>query len=163
LRTTCVRRCSGRRASAATELHTVPANVAGFISRSRVGHLGTADATGQPLVVPFCYAFDGTAIFSAIDAKPKRTPARALRRVKNIAENAKVCVVIDDYDEDWQKLRHVIIQGQAEILTDGPDYRHGVDLLLDKYPQYRTMGLDPDRGVMIKVTPGRVTDWSFTA
>lgn len=135
-------------------------NVRGLISKSRVGHLGTADADGQPHVVPFCYAFDGTAIFSAIDGKPKRAGARALKRIRNITENARVCVVIDHYDEDWRKLRHVIIQGQAEILTEGPDYRRGVDLLLEKYAQYRAMGLDRDQGVVIKVTPARITHWS---
>ena len=139
----------------------LPESVLGLISRSRVGHLGTADAAGQPLVVPFCYAFDGTAIFSSIDAKPKRRAARALKRVRNITENSRVCVVIDHYDEDWRKLRHVIIQGQAEILTGGPDYSRGVELLLEKYPQYRAMGLDREQGVMIKVTPARVTQWSF--
>src|SRR5262249_30279924 len=118
---------AARRASLVT--HTIPANVAGFISRRHVGHLRTSAATGQSLVVPFCYASDGTAIFAAIDAKPKRAEARDLRRVRNITENAKVCVVIDEYDEDWRKLRHVIIQGQAEILTEGPDYQRGIDLL----------------------------------
>ena len=134
--------------------------VAGLISRSRVGHLGTADAAGRPLVVPFCYAFDGSAIFSAVDAKPKKAAAGQLKRIRNIGENPAVCVVIDEYDEDWRKLRHVIIHGEAEVLTAGADYRRGVDLLLAKYPQYRAMGLDRDSGMMIKVTPGRVTDWS---
>jgi len=41
----------------------------------------------QPLVVPVCYVFDGRACFSAIDAKPKRVGPRALRRVRNIADN----------------------------------------------------------------------------
>ena len=138
----------------------VSPSLAGFISRGRVGHLGTADASGQPLVVPFCYAFDGAAIFSAVDAKPKRTTA-GLKRIRNIALNPRVCVTINDYDEDWSRLRHVIIQGSAEVVTDGPEYRRGAELLLEKYPQYRAMGLDRDRGVMIKVTPARVTDWSF--
>jgi len=141
-------------------MRPLPENVLGLISESRVGHLGTADVTGQPLVVPFCYAFDGTSIFSAIDAKPKRAGGRELQRIRNIGENDKVCVVINHYDEDWRQLRHVIIQGQAEILTSGPDYRRGIDLLLEKYAQYRAMGLDRDQGLMIKVTPARVTHWS---
>ena len=139
----------------------VSPTVAGFISRGRVGHLGTADAAGQPLVVPFCYAFDGAAIFSAVDGKPKRTTG--LKRIRNIAENPKVCVTINEYDEDWSRLRHVLIQGSAEVVTEGPEYRRGADLLLEKYAQYRAMGLDRDRGVMIKVTPARVTHWSFAA
>lgn len=136
--------------------------VAGFISRGRVGHLGTADANGQPHVVPFCYAFDGAAIFSAVDAKPKRATGRALKRIRNIEANPSVCVTIDDYDEDWSRLRHVIIQGRAEVLTEGPEFDRGADLLLEKYPQYRAMGLARERGVMIKVTPAHVTHWSMT-
>ena len=139
----------------------ISATVAGFISGGRVGRLGTADAAGQPLVVPICYAFDGESIFSAIDAKPKARSAERLRRIRNIRENGKVSVVIDRYDEDWTRLRYVIIQGEAELLTDGADFARAVDLLLAKYPQYRAMGLDREAGLMIRVKPARVTDWQF--
>ncbi|MDP2625704.1 MAG: TIGR03668 family PPOX class F420-dependent oxidoreductase [Candidatus Rokubacteria bacterium] len=144
-------------------MNAVPQEVAGFISSGRIGHLGTTDASGQPLVVPCCYAFDGAALFSAVDAKPKRTAPEQLTRVRNIRENPKVCVVIDEWSEDWSRLRHVIIQGEAQVLTSGADYRHGVELLLAKYEQYRRMGLDREDGVMIKVTPARVTHWSGAA
>jgi PPOX class probable F420-dependent enzyme len=140
---------------------TISANVAGFISGGRVGRLGTADATGQPLVVPICYAFDGESIFSAIDAKPKMADVERLKRIRNIRENAKVSLVIDRYEEDWTQLRYVIIQGEAKLLTGGADFSRGVDLLLAKYPQYRDMGLAREAGLMIKVTPARVTDWRF--
>ncbi|OGK76447.1 MAG: hypothetical protein A2X53_06265 [Candidatus Rokubacteria bacterium GWA2_70_23] len=72
-------------------------------------------------------------------------------------------MVIDEWSEDWSRLRHVIIQGEAQVLTSGADYRHGVELLLAKYEQYRRMGLDREDGVMIKVTPARVTHWSGAA
>jgi PPOX class probable F420-dependent enzyme len=139
----------------------IPATVAGFISGGRVGRLGTADAAGQPLVVPICYAFDGESIFSAIDAKPKTADAERLKRIRNIRENAKVSVVIDRYDEDWTQLRYVIIQGEARLLTDGADFSRAADLLLAKYPQYRAMGLDREAGLMIRVKPARVTEWAF--
>src|SRR5574341_2365542 len=142
-------------------MRTIPAAVDGFISQGRVGRLGTADASGQPLVVPICYAFDGESLFSAIDAKPKTRTAAGLRRIQNIRENAKVSVLIDRYDEDWTRLRYVIIQGEARLLTDGADFSRGADLLLAKYPQYRAMGLDRETGLMIKVTPARVTQWQF--
>ena len=141
----------------------ISAAVAGFISGGRVGRLGTADATGQPLVVPICYAFDGESIFSAIDAKPKTADVQRLKRIRNIRENAKVSLVIDRYEEDWNQLRYVIIQGEAELLTGGADFSRGVDLLVAKYPQYRAMGLARETGLMIKVTPARVTDWCFAS
>jgi PPOX class probable F420-dependent enzyme len=140
----------------------IPASVAGFIAESRVGRLGTADASGQPLVVPICYAFDGQSLFSAIDAKPKVQPPAGLKRIRNIRENARVSVVIDRYDEDWAKLRYVIIQGRAQLLTDGGDFARGIDLLLAKYPQYRAMGLRREAGLMIRVDPTRVTQWHYS-
>lgn len=144
-------------------MDAIPASVAGFIAEGRVGRLATADASGQPLVVPICYAFDGASLFSAIDAKPKRPGPRGLRRIRNIRENPRVSVVIDRYDEDWTRLRYVIIQGRAEILTDGGDFSRGVDLLLAKYPQYRSMGLKREAGLMIKVEPARVTEWQYSS
>jgi PPOX class probable F420-dependent enzyme len=142
-------------------MHAIPAAVAGFISEGRVGRLGTADASGQPLVVPICYAFDGESLFSAVDAKPKTQRPEGLKRIKNIRDNAKVSVVIDRYDEDWTRLQYVIIQGEAQLLTGGADFSRGADLLLAKYPQYRAMGLSRDSGLMIKVSPARVTQWQF--
>jgi PPOX class probable F420-dependent enzyme len=142
---------------------SLPPGVADFIASGRVGRLGTADAAGQPHVVPFCYAWDGTALFSAIDAKPKRAAPRALRRIRNIEANPHVSVVIDEYDEDWSRLRWVQIQGRAEVLLDGREYTRGVDLLCAKYAQYRAMGLDRTAGVVIKITPSHVSSWSGVA
>ncbi len=111
------------------------------------------------MVVPICYAFDGEALFSAVDAKPKTEAPERLKRIRNIRENTKVSVVIDHYEEDWTRLRHVLIQGDAEVLTGGVEFSRGADLLLAKYPQYRAMGLNREAGVMIKVTPSRVKEW----
>ena len=142
-------------------MSALPAEVTEFIANARLGRLATADGTGQPLVVLICYAWDGEALVSAIDAKPKR--AGDLKRVRNIRENPKVSVVIDHYDEDWRRLRWVIIQGLAEILTAGRDFAAGVDLLLSKYPQYRGMGLSGKGGTMIKVRPGKVLQWRYAS
>ena len=134
-----------------------------FIAGSRVGRLATAGRSGQPLVVPICYAFDGRRLFSAIDAKPKRRPDRELARVRNIRENPKVSVVIDRYEEDWARLRYVVIQGLADLLTEGGEFATGADLLLAKYPQYRAMGLSRERGTMIRITPEKVIQWRYAS
>lgn len=139
----------------------IPEPVAAFIAAGRVGRLATASASGQPLVVPICYAFDGASLFSPIDAKPKRVAAERLARVRNIRENPKVSVVIDHYDEDWSRLRYVVIQGEAEILAGGPAYDRGATLLLAKYPQYATLPLGGPDGTMIVVMPRDVRHWSF--
>src|SRR5687768_5352043 len=52
---------------------------------ARVARLATADASGAPHVVPMVFAVAGDVIYSAVDAKPKRTTA--LRRLANVHAN----------------------------------------------------------------------------
>ena len=88
-----------------------------FLTTRRVAHLATADAHAVPHVVPVCFAVDESTLYIAIDAKPKRAPGTALKRVRNILENAAVAVVVDRYDEDWTRLGWVMLRGKAEILA----------------------------------------------
>jgi PPOX class probable F420-dependent enzyme len=106
-----------------------------------------------------CYATDGRAYYSALDAKPKRIPPERLRRVRNIRANPHVALLIDHYEEDWRQLRYVMVQGQAELLAGGPEWEAARGLLQAKYPQYTTMPLSQS-GLMIKITPERVIAWS---
>ena len=126
-----------------------------FVRAARVAHLATADASGQPLVIPICFAFDGKEFFSPIDEKPKRTTR--LKRVRNIEENPKVSLIIDRYDEDWRRLAYILIRGTAKILLRGARHRRGVYLLRRKYPQYRSMAIN-DRP-MIVIIPKQLTSW----
>jgi PPOX class probable F420-dependent enzyme len=134
-----------------------PAWALALLRDARVGRLATADAAGRPLVVPVCYAFDGARCYSAVDAKPKTT--RNLRRLKNIAANPHVSLVVDVWDEDWSKLCWVIVEGRAEVLSTGAEFTRAIDRLVAKYPQYRAMGLDRSEGAMIALTPERVRAW----
>jgi PPOX class probable F420-dependent enzyme len=134
-----------------------PAWALALLRDARVGRLATADAAGRPLVVPVCYVFDGARIYSAVDAKPKRT--RELRRLKNIAANPQVSLVVDVWDEDWSKLCWVIVEGRAEILAEGAEFSRAIDRLVAKYPQYRAMGLDRTEGALVALSPDRVIHW----
>lgn len=129
-----------------------------FLQRARLGRLATASAGGEPHVIPVCYAFDGSAIYSAVDAKPKRVAAARLRRLKNLRENPRACLVVDHYEEDWARLRYVLLFGRAEILETGPDRARAFTLLREKYPQYRAMrGFG--EGPVIRLRPERVVSW----
>ena len=131
-----------------------------FIASHRVARMATADQTGTPHVVPVCYAFDGTSVYTALDRKPKRLPARRLRRVRNIQSNPRVSLIVDDYSEDWSMLRYVLVHGTAEVLETGNERDRAEELLREKYPQYAGM-LDVGSSV-IKIVPDRVTSWSAT-
>ena len=129
-----------------------------FLRQARVAHLATASAAGEPHVIPVCFAFDGDHLFTAIDAKPKRVPLGLLRRVRNLRENPRVSLVVDSYEEDWGRLRYVLIAGRGEILDEGDDRERGLGLLREKYSQYRAMP-ELGRGPVIRIVPDRVVAW----
>ncbi len=132
-------------------------NVAAFLRAARVAHLATADAGGQPLVIPICFAFDGQEFFSPIDEKPKQVSPQRLKRLRNIEENSQVSLVIDRYDEDWRKLGYILVSGRARILLTGQKHRRAVSLLRRKYRQYHSMAID--QRPMIVIKPFRVKTW----
>lgn len=135
----------------------LPPRASGLIRSAGIAHLATADRAGQPHVVPICFAFDGKCFYSPIDEKPKRTAPAKLKRLRNIAENPQVSLVIDHYDEDWSKLAYVLITASARILHRGGTHRRAITLLRKKYPQYRRMRIEIRPLIMI--TPKRITLW----
>jgi PPOX class probable F420-dependent enzyme len=139
-----------------------PAWALAMLREGRVGRLGSVDSAGQPLVVPVCYVFDGRVCYSAIDAKPKRVPGRTLARIRNIEANPRVSLTVDHYDEEWARLRYVIVQGRAELVSNGTELARSIDLLREKYPQYRAMGLGGDSALVIRIDPRRIVAWRFT-
>ena len=126
--------------------------------QARVGRLATASTIGEPHVVPVCFVFDGSCLYSAIDAKPKRVEPHRLRRLLNLRENPRACLVVDHYEEEWARLRYVLVTGRAEILETGPDRERALMLLQEKYPQYRSM-LGFGQGLVIRLIPEKVATW----
>jgi PPOX class probable F420-dependent enzyme len=131
-----------------------------FLERHRVGHLATSGADGAPHVVPLCYAVDDSALYFVADEKPKRRPARTLRRLDNIRENPRAAVVVDDYDDDWRRLAYLLVRGPARILADAAEHAAALRLLRARYPQYAAMSLeDPIAHPIVRLDPARVVLW----
>ena len=116
---------------------------------ARVGRLATVTADGRPHLVPCCFAVMGDAIVSAVDAKPKSTTA--LRRLANIKTNPAVSLLVDHYDDDWNKLWWVRVDGQARVIEAGPERDEALDVLADKYTQY-TIDRPPGPVIVIETT-----------
>ena len=94
----------------------------------------------MPHVVPVCFAIAESTLYIAIDEKPKAHPRR-LKRLRNIAENPAVCVVVDRYEDDWDRLGWVMLRGQARILSEGPEHEEAQALVRSRYPQLRRMNI----------------------
>jgi PPOX class probable F420-dependent enzyme len=135
-------------------------SIGDFLKLARVGHLATADTHGIPHNIPICFWFDGeTSFYFAVDEKPKRAIGTGLKRMRNIAENPRVALVVDEYEEDWSSLAYILIHGEASIVEDPNEYLLALRNLRDKYPQYRTMTLAPERNPIVRIATRRMHVW----
>src|SRR5260221_11250570 len=120
---------------------TIPEAVHHFILTHTVARLATADKTGQPHVIPFCYAIDGERFYFVVDEKPKRQTGKPLKRIRNMLENPQAALVIDDYSDDWTQLAYVLVTGSARLVEDEHEYSVALALLRERYSHDRTMPL----------------------
>jgi coenzyme F420-0:L-glutamate ligase / coenzyme F420-1:gamma-L-glutamate ligase len=133
--------------------------VAAFLSAARLAHLATADASGAPHNVPLCFWFDGARFYFVLDEKPKSRPGRELKRMRNIAANPRVALVVDQYEEDWTHLAYVLVRGMAAVVEEPQEYMLALRYLRDKYVQYRSMALQPDQNAIVRIDPAHVHVW----
>jgi PPOX class probable F420-dependent enzyme len=85
--------------------------------------------------VPITFVLVGDTLFTAVDAKPKRS--RVLRRIENARERPDVTVLVDHYEDDWSRLWWVRLRGRARVLDDGGEAVRALEALVAKYEQYR--------------------------
>jgi len=128
-----------------------------FLAQQRIAHLATADRRAVPHVVPVCFAVLERTLYITIDEKPKRRPGAALKRLRNIAENPAVAVIVDRYDEDWARLGWVMLRGHAEILREGREHRDAQALLRSRYPQLGAMQIAKYPVIAVRIE--RTTSW----
>src|SRR5438132_12744316 len=105
------------------------------LAEAPVARLATADVNGRPHVVPISFAMDGDTNYFAVDPKAKRS--RDLKRLRNIAANPAVSVVVDHYADDWTRLGWVRADGTARVVEDHAEAARGTDALAGRYQPCR--------------------------
>jgi PPOX class probable F420-dependent enzyme len=113
-----------------------PEWVTNVVLTEPVARLATTSADGQVRLVPFCFAVVGDRLVSAVDHKPKRTTR--LGRLDDITATGTATVLLDHYEDDWDRLWWVRIRGAATVHGDDePVVTVARQALHDKYEQYR--------------------------
>jgi len=129
-----------------------------FLGTARAATLGTIAEDGRPRLVPICFALDGDVLFTPIDEKPKQaTDARQLARIRDIERRADVTVLVDRWEEDWDHLAWLRIDGRATLAEDPAERAAAIAALRAKYPQYA--GHDLESRPLIRIAIERVRSW----
>jgi PPOX class probable F420-dependent enzyme len=126
-----------------------------LLTDARVGHLATVRPDGRPHVVVCCFALDGDRLWTAVDAKPKASSR--LQRLTNVRAHPRASLLADHYEEDWEALWWVRVDGEATVIDGGAERERAVTALVAKYPQYATT---PPPGPVIALAAERFSGWS---
>lgn len=126
-----------------------------LMNESRVARLASVTPGLQPHLVPVTFVLVDKVVYTAVDHKPKQT--KELTRLRNVAAHPDVSVLADHYDDDWSNLWWVRVDGQGRILRNGDERESALDVLEEKYDEYREHRPD---GAVIAVDITRWRGWS---
>jgi PPOX class probable F420-dependent enzyme len=101
-----------------------------------------------------CFVLDGEVAYTAVDAKPKTTTD--LQRLRNIAVDDGASLLVDHYEDDWTRLWWIRADGRARTVAEGPERGRALELLVDKYVQYREQ---PPPGPVLALDVERWRSW----
>ena len=122
-----------------------------WAARHPVARLATSDGA-QPHIVPVVFCEFHGALYIPIDGK--RKSGRPLKRIANIERNPAISLLIDEYRDDWSRLRWLRIDGNAEIVATSPDLAAA---LAAKYPQYQRLEVGASA---IRILPDKCQTWA---
>jgi pyridoxamine 5'-phosphate oxidase family protein len=107
---------------------------------AKLGRLATIDAGGAPHAVPVGWNYNPK--LDTIDIGGR--DFSATRKYRNVAQNPKVCFVVDDVLPPWQP-RCVQVRGEAEALPEAtwPD--------------------GTPREAIVRIHPTRIVSWGLDA
>lgn len=121
----------------------IPQAVKDFIAAARVCRIATVRANGEPHVIPVCPVFDGDRTVY-VDLGERSVTAVAL------GAEPRIAVLIDEYDDDWAKLRKVLLRCTAERIS-GAERDAAWAGIRGKFPQYVSVDWKPRSTMALRI------------
>ncbi len=121
----------------------IPDAVREYIAAAPVCRIATVRPSGEPHVIPVCPVFDGDETLY-VDLGPNSVTASGVRA------EPRVTVLIDDYHDDWTRLRKVLLRCTARPV-EGAEQAAAWDRIRTKFPQYTTVDWKPRLTVALRI------------
>ena len=113
-------------------MEPLPEAVREFVAAARVCRIASVRPDGEPHAIPVCPVFDGESTVY-VDIGSRYTTAEAFRA------NPRIAVLIDEYDDDWSRLKGVLLRCTMEEAT-GEERDRAWAMIREKFPQYKPIG-----------------------
>lgn len=130
-----------------------PTDLNARLAGAPVARLATIRPDGTPRLVPITFAVVDGLICSVVDTVKPKASVR-LARLDDVRRDPRVGILVDSYDQDWERLWWVRVDGVAVVVDEHPA---AVVALRAKYPAYANAVLD---GPLLVVTPLAWSGWS---
>jgi nitroimidazol reductase NimA-like FMN-containing flavoprotein (pyridoxamine 5'-phosphate oxidase superfamily) len=121
-----------------------------FLEKNEIGRLATALTTGMPHVVPVSYLYQDGIFWVAVDYDTKK--------YRNLLANDRVALVVDVLNPN----RGLLIQGRAEIVERGPEFRRAYVLFHKRFSWVRADPWKEGEAPFVKIVPFRKSSWGIT-
>ena len=120
-----------------------------FLQRNEIGRLATISPDGIPHVVPVCHVYRDSTLWTAVDYETKK--------YRNILANNRVALVVDVYSPN----RGILVQGRAEIVEKGPEFRQAYQIFYKKFGWVRADPWKEGEAPFIKIKPTHKVSWGL--
>jgi PPOX class probable F420-dependent enzyme len=133
--------------------------VARLLETWPVAILATLAPDGRPHQVPIVFVHHAKRFWSPVDGKPKA--GSELARLRHVARDARVGLLLERYDEDWRRLWWIRVDGEAAVVgaREEPAFDGVASRLRRKYPQYAATPLFSGEPTLIRVDPSQLRSW----
>ena len=127
-----------------------------FLKNQKVLRLATVGKNKTPHIVPVWYRYDGKKFHIGTNSKTQKA--------RNVKKNRRVSCCVD-VGIDAPNIYGVLVQGNAEIISDIPKVRIIAKKILSRY--FKTLEsksakeLLDDTDCIIEVVPEKFTVWEF--
>lgn len=124
-------------------MRPLPEEIKRFVADARVCRIAGVHPDSGPHVIPVCPVFDGQSTVY-VDIGPRYPIAEA------VASRAELAVLIDEYDDDWSRLKAVVLRCHVEEVS-GEEKDGAWDMIREKFPQYSSVGWAPRLTLALRV------------
>lgn len=122
-----------------------PPHVRDFLARHAVLTVATASPAGVPHAATMVYASDGLDLY--FSTRPDTATTR------NVDRNPVVAFTVDEYADDWSRIKGVQGRGECRVLLDPDAIRRALDLFREKFPDLTG---DASNRSVYRITPSEL-------
>lgn len=122
-----------------------------FLERNELCKVATSH-NNIPHVTPVNFIFNGGAFYFATDY--------GSRKYKNLEKNKRVGLVVDVYNSSADN-KAVVVQGKAEIIEKGKEFKKLYDAFYEKFEWVREDPWKEEEAPFVKVKPLHKASWGL--